>query len=207
MNHPAGPPPASGRPSGRGGRPAILTPQRIITAAIDILDAEGLDALTMRRVGTHLGVSAMSLYRHVPNRDALLAALVDRLSGSLTIDLAPGCPWPEALTRFAIAFRRMLLGHPNAAPLLATHPVNPDTGLAMMSGVLDRFAAAGIAQTAALIAIQSVGVFVLGHALAQVGTPPGADHPPPSAPPEFYDQWFDTGLRAMVTGLRHQLTT
>ncbi|MEV0354253.1 TetR/AcrR family transcriptional regulator C-terminal domain-containing protein [Nonomuraea sp. NPDC050680] len=188
------------------GRPAVLTRERIVAAAIEILDAEGLDALTMRRLGTQLGVAAMSLYRHLPNRDAVLAAVVDHLFAEAVIDLDAGTPWPEALARFADSYRRMLLGHPPAVPLLATHPVDIDLGLELLAGLLDRFEAAAIPRQAALTAIQSVAVYVLGHALAQVGTPPGttaAESDVTAA--AFYDEWFKTGLRAMVSGFERQL--
>ncbi|MER5651379.1 TetR family transcriptional regulator [Streptosporangium sp. NPDC002524] len=216
MNQPA-------RPRGRGGRPAVLTTERVVAAAVEVLDAEGLDALTMRRVGARLGVAAMSLYRHVPNRDALLAGVVNHLFSQAVAEPDPESPegpessegtegaegpWAEALTRFAVAYRRTLLLHPRAVPLLATHPVDVDTGLTLLAGLLDRFAAAGVPREGALTAIQSVGVYVLGHALAQVGTPPGAAGPAPVADPAataFYDHWFDAGLLAMVSGFERQL--
>ncbi|MFF5204410.1 TetR/AcrR family transcriptional regulator [Streptosporangium sp. NPDC000396] len=190
----------------RGGRPPILTPERVVTAAVEVLDADGLDALTMRRVGAQLGVAAMSLYRHVPNRDALLTEVVNHLFAEALVELPPGEPWPAALTRFASAYRRTLLAHPHAVPLLATHPVDIDTGLSLMTPLLERFADAGVDRADALTAIQSVGVYVLGHALAQVGTPPGA--PAPEHSPEaaaYYDGWFEAGLHAMVSGFEHRL--
>ena len=200
--------PGRTREPGRGGRPAILTPERIIAAAVEVLDAEGLDALTMRRLGARLGVAAMSLYRHVPNRDALLAGVVDHLFAEAVAEPGPDGPWPEALARFAVSYRRTLLAHPRAVPLLATHPVGTDVGIALITGLLDRFSAAGVAQWDAMIAVQSVGVYVLGHALAEVGTPPGTDPAAPvnePAPAEFYDQWFDAGLHAMITGFQTTL--
>ncbi|MGP3959842.1 TetR/AcrR family transcriptional regulator [Nonomuraea sp. 3N208] len=201
MTHP-------GRPR-RGGRPPVLSLERIVAAAIEVLDAEGLDALTMRRLGSQLGVSAMSLYRHVPNRDALLAALVDHLFAEAVVEFEPGTPWPDALARFGAAYRRMLLAHPHAVPLLATHPVDTRTGLALLGGLLDRFVASGVARQDALTAVQSVGVYVLGHALAQVGTPPGAEAAaaPVTDPTAlaFYDQWFDAGLHAMISGFERRL--
>jgi TetR/AcrR family tetracycline transcriptional repressor len=203
MNEPA---PRQGK--GRAGRPAQLTSDLIVRAAVEVLDAEGLDALTMRRLGSRLGVAAMSLYRHVPNRDALLAAVVNRLFADTVIEFDPGMRWQEALPDFAAAYRRMLLGHPNAVPLLATHPVDVELGLELLAGLLDRFAAAGIPLQDATTAIQSVGVYVLGHALAQVGTPPGATEqaaPADAGVVEFYDQWFESGLLAMVTGFDHRL--
>ncbi|MEV8636105.1 TetR/AcrR family transcriptional regulator C-terminal domain-containing protein [Streptosporangium sp. NPDC051023] len=194
--------------SGRGGRPATLTPERIVAAAVEVLDAEGLEALTMRRLGAQLGVAAMSLYRHIPNRDALLAEVVTHLFSEAVVELEVTGPWPEALPRFAAAYRGMLLAHPHAVPLLATHPVDTETGLALLTGLLDRFAASGVSHQDALTVIQSVAVYVLGHALAQVGTPPGTEGPAPVADPDataFYDRWFETGLLAMVSGFEGQL--
>jgi AcrR family transcriptional regulator len=187
----------------------VLAPELIVAAAVEVLDAEGLDALTMRRLGSRLGVAAMSLYRHVPNRDALLAAVANRLFSEMVIELDPADSWTGALTRFGTAYRRMLLAHPHAVPLLATHPVDVDTGLTLLSGLLDRFAAVGVDQQDALTAVQSVGVYVLGHALAQVGTPPGEDAAAPVADPAaaaFYDQWFKAGLEAMVFGFERRFT-
>lgn len=195
--------------SNRGGRPATLTPERIVAAAVEILDEEGLEALTMRRLGAHLGVAAMSLYRHVPNRDALLAEVVTHLFTEAVIELAPAEPWDEALTRFAVAYRGMLLAHPHAVPLLATHPVDTDRGLALLAELLGRFAAAGVGEQDALTVVQSVAVYVLGHALAQVGTPSGtAPATDPAIDPAatvFYDRWFEAGLAAMVSGFERRL--
>lgn len=193
---------------GRGGRPPQLTTEQIVTAAIALLDEEGLDAVTMRGIGARLGVAAMSLYRHVPNRDAILAAIVNRLFATALAGFDPGPTWAQAVTRFAVAYRRMLLDHPHAVPLLATYPVDVESSLPLLAGVLDRFTAAGIEQDESLIVIQSVGVYVLGHALAQVGTPPGSDAPAPPPDPaalDFYERWFTTGLDAIVTGFQQRL--
>ncbi|MFC5822746.1 TetR/AcrR family transcriptional regulator [Nonomuraea insulae] len=177
------------------GRPAVLTTERIVAAAVEVLDAEGLEALTMRRVGTRLGVAAMSLHRHFPDRDTLLAKVVSGLFAEAVADYAPETAWPEALAGFGVAYRRMLLAHPRAVPLIAAGPVDVE----LLTGLLSRFEAAGIASRDALTAVQSVGVYVLGHALAQVGEAHD------EAALAFYDQWFDSGLLAMVTGFEHQL--
>ncbi|WP_409465366.1 TetR/AcrR family transcriptional regulator [Amycolatopsis sp. GA6-003] len=187
-------------PRRRPGRPPQVSADQIVTAAIGLIDDEGLDALTMRALGSRLGVAAMSLYRHVPHRDAVLAAVVNRLVTTALAGLEPRESWPEAATGFAEAYRAMLLSHPNAVPLLATHPVDADAVTPLLAGVLDRFAADGIAQETALIALQSIGVYTLGHALAQVGSPP--DEPADPAAAEYYDRWFAAGLRAMVKGFQ-----
>lgn len=181
----------------KGGRPATLSTERIVTAAIEVLDTEGLDALTMRRVGRQLNAAAMSLYRHLPDRSALLTAVVDRLLAEAVVELDAGDLWPEALYRFGSSYRRTLLAHPRAVPLLATQPADLQVGLRLMSAVLDRFEAVGISRTNAITAVRSVGVFVLGHALAQVGSGSTVD---------LYDEWFETGLMAMVRGFEYRYT-
>ncbi|MEV4396869.1 TetR/AcrR family transcriptional regulator C-terminal domain-containing protein [Nonomuraea sp. NPDC049607] len=186
----------------RAGRPAVLSVERIVAAAVGILDAEGPDALTMRRLGADLGVAAMSLYRHVPNRDALVALVVDRLFAEAMAGYTPVSDWPRALAGFAVAYRRFLLAHPRAVPLLATHPVDVRLATELISGLLARFEAAGVPTADTVNAVQSVGVYVLGHALAQVGST-AETHDADAL--RFYDQWFDAGLRAMVTGFEQQL--
>ena len=191
----------------RGGRPPQLSRRDVITAAITVIDAEGLAALTMRRLATELGVTAMSLYRHVPNRDALLSAVVDMLAAAAITDLDDGWSWRRAVQEFAGGYRAMLLRHPRAVPLLATHPVTIETGLALIDGVLRRFDAAGIGRDQALTVVQSVTVYTLGHALAQVGAPSEDDVPagPVASTADYYQQWYEAGLQAMVDGFHQRL--
>jgi AcrR family transcriptional regulator len=186
----------------RAGRPAVLSVERIVAAAVAILDAEGPEALTMRRLGTELGVSAMSLYRHVPNRDALLAEVVNHLFAEALAGYTPESDWPRALTGLAVTYRRFLLAHPRAVPLLATHPVDVKLGTELLTGLFERFESCGVAAGDALNAVQSVAVYVLGHALAQVGATAETHD---AAALDFYDQWFDAGLLAMVSGFERQL--
>jgi AcrR family transcriptional regulator len=94
---------------------------RVVAAAVRLMDEVGLDGLTMRRLAGELGVTAASLYRHVRDKDELLVLLADEISGQVPM-LAAGVPWRQALTDMAFAVRRMLLGHRDAARLLASTP-------------------------------------------------------------------------------------
>jgi AcrR family transcriptional regulator len=94
---------------------------RIISAALTLLDEVGLDELTMRRLAAQLGVKAASLYRHVHNKDELLAMLGDEISGKIPFP-TPGRPWQEQLTEMAWNVRRGLLAHRDAARVLADSP-------------------------------------------------------------------------------------
>jgi TetR/AcrR family tetracycline transcriptional repressor len=180
-------------PVRKPGRPPLLHHDDIVAAAVAVIDAEGLDALTMRRLGAALNVAAMSLYRHFPNRDAVLAAVVNRLTTSTAY--TAGGTWTASLRAFATAYRGMLLDHPHAVALLATHPMDESIGISLIAPLLSQFAAEGIEQDQAITVVQSVAVFTLGHALAQVGGEP----PDPSTAP-YYDAWFDAGLTALLRG-------
>jgi TetR/AcrR family tetracycline transcriptional repressor len=179
----------------------VLSRADIVAAAVAAIDEDGLDALTMRGLGARLGVAAMSLYRHLANRDAVLAAVVDHLVAQAAQDPAPGTAWRSAVRGFADRYRAVLLDHPRAVPLLATHPVTVETGLALMAGVLGAFDAAGVGRDRALTVVQSVVVFTLGHALAQVGRD---GELPPADASAYYDSWYDVAVEAMVDGFDRQ---
>src|SRR5437879_8120056 len=101
-------------------RRTALSRERIAVAAVALIDGEGLDALSMRRLGAELGVEAMSLYRHFPSKAALLEAVVARLLAELPVPAPTAARWQEAFRALARAYRALLTRHPNAIPLLAT---------------------------------------------------------------------------------------
>lgn len=121
------------------GRREPLSVGRIVGAAIAIADAEGLEAVSMRRIAAELGSGTMSLYRHVADKDTLHALMADRVIGEepppfpLPSEGGPGAaspaaaapgavPWREGLRAMAVSTRRTLLAHPWAGPLLASRP-------------------------------------------------------------------------------------
>ncbi|SDH04107.1 transcriptional regulator, TetR family [Lentzea fradiae] len=93
----------------RGPR-AALSQARVVEAAIKVADAEGVDALTMRRVAETLGNTAMSLYRHVPGKSELLDLMVDAVWGET--EHTPRGPWREGLEFFARQMWAMYRAHP-----------------------------------------------------------------------------------------------
>jgi TetR/AcrR family tetracycline transcriptional repressor len=183
----------------RPGRPRTLHGEDILAAAIGLIDDAGPEVLTMRQLGAALGVTAMSLYRHFASRDALLAEVVNRLAA--TVEFAPADAWAGTLRNFAEGYRAMLLRHPRAVALLATHPLDPERGRTLIAPLLAGFAEAGIGDERAVTIVQSVAVFTLGHALAQVG-----GEPPDPATAPYYDAWFEAGLDAMIRGFLSQPT-
>ncbi|CAN5655162.1 hypothetical protein BH20CHL7_BH20CHL7_09360 [soil metagenome] len=107
----------SGRSRPPRARRETLTRERIIDAAIELADREGLGAVTMRRLGQHLGVEAMSLYKHVADKDAVLAGIADRVAAEFTLP-ARGVHWRTAIRDSSVAAHAVLLRHPWAGPLL-----------------------------------------------------------------------------------------
>ena len=103
-----------------------LDRRRILLAAIEFIDEQGLHALTMRRLGAHLGVEAMALYRYVPSREDLLDGVVDTVLDALHRDpevhLHARHGWQNYLQRLAHGIRRIALDHPAVFPLIVTRP-------------------------------------------------------------------------------------
>ncbi|MEU7131973.1 TetR/AcrR family transcriptional regulator [Streptomyces sp. NPDC046261] len=106
-------------PRGRREQPALSRDQ-IVAEAIQLLDAEGLEALSMRKLGTRLGAGATSLYRHVANKDELIELVLDEVYGELHLPADAGeADWREVTAESAHAMRAMILRHPWLASVLS----------------------------------------------------------------------------------------
>ncbi len=100
-------------------KPRPLNRERILNAALAMADADGLAALSMRKLGQRVGVEAMSLYNHVANKDELLDGLLDLVIAEIALP-APGEPWREGMYRRVHSAREMFLRHPWALQLMET---------------------------------------------------------------------------------------
>ncbi|WP_405018411.1 TetR/AcrR family transcriptional regulator C-terminal domain-containing protein [Kitasatospora sp. NBC_00070] len=106
---------------GRGPRPG-LSVDAVVRAALELADAEGLDAVSMRRVAQQLGVTPMTLYTYVPGKAELLDLMLDTLFQRMPRPVDAGAPWRERVTAVAEANRALHLAHPWVAALPATRP-------------------------------------------------------------------------------------
>jgi TetR/AcrR family tetracycline transcriptional repressor len=112
----------SERPRHRGaGQRAGLTRELVLAAARRIADAEGVDRLTMRRLAAELGVLPNALYTYVPDKEALLDALIDDLLAGVDTGEAAG-DWRDGLVRVMDSSRRLLLAHPQLVPVFLARP-------------------------------------------------------------------------------------
>ncbi len=105
------------------GRPnkALISRESAARAALDIIDAEGLKGVNLDLVARKLGVKAPSLYYHFKGKSALLAEVALCILRDVRPKISRSMEWEEAIIRVAVASRRQILRHPNAAPLLLEH--------------------------------------------------------------------------------------
>lgn len=137
----------------------------MLTAALALLDREGLDGISMRRVGDALGVEAMSLYRYVPSKAALLDGLYEAVLAELP-EPQHARRLPLVLWERAHALRAALRAHPHALPLFASRPAVTPASIAHVEFVLEALARAGLSPGRALAVLQVLFAFVIGHTLA-----------------------------------------
>ncbi|MGW6391345.1 TetR/AcrR family transcriptional regulator [Streptomyces sp. NPDC055103] len=168
---------APGRRAGDHGRYGRLSRERVLATALELVDREGLSALSMRRTGAELGVEAMALYRYAAGKDALLDGLVEALYTELEERLAasaeaPG--WRDELHRIAAATYRVALAHPQVAPLLATRMLavplarRPLAVLRDHERILALLGRAGLDEDATVMAFRAVTSWVLGYILGDL---------------------------------------
>jgi TetR/AcrR family tetracycline transcriptional repressor len=153
-------------------RPA-LTRARVLDAALAIVDAEGLDGLSMRRLGRELGVEAMSLYHHVRDKDDVVNALNVLVLSQLDTD-TDGLDWPDALVAFAERLYAAYLPRPSLARALTwTVPTTPEL-LTTMDRVLARLAESGLPPAVQVSAFRGVIASTVGFVLVHTDPPPAS---------------------------------
>jgi AcrR family transcriptional regulator len=147
-----------------------LSRDRIINAAATVADGAGLAAVSMRSVARVLGVEAMSLYHHVPNKEALLDDLADWVFARIELP-AVGDSWREAITARARSARSVLTTHPWALGMMESRP-NPGPALLQhhdrLLGVL---MTEGFSAALATHAFSAIDAYVYGFALTETSLP------------------------------------
>jgi len=148
--------------------------RRIIAAAVELVDDEGAEALTLRALAQRLGSSTATLYRHVDSRADLVGHVVDHLFGEIDLDedSLRDVEWPRACERLAMSFFEVVCRHPNTAPLLIeTVPTGPHV-MAFRELSLSVLVGAGLAPEVALRFAVSLARFTVGFAMQVPSTDP-----------------------------------
>jgi AcrR family transcriptional regulator len=150
---------------------ALLTRQRIIDAAAELVDEEGLEALSMRRLATELGVQGPSLYNHFATKADIVDAVAEAVIAQVDVSAFGRYPWPEALRHWALSYHAVLAAHPNIVPVLAHGPGRRPYALAMADTVYGALIDAGFSPARAthigalmryLVTGSALGSFALG---------------------------------------------
>jgi AcrR family transcriptional regulator len=154
-----------------------LSRERVLRAAITLADQGGIESLTMRRLGQELGVEAMSLYKHVSNKDDVLDGIVDLVLGDIEVPPS-GTPWREAMRARAVSAHEVLLAHPWAALQIMSRF---NIGLGMthyLDATLGRLREGGFSIEGALDAWHTLDSHIYGFTLQELGLPFAADEAP-----------------------------
>lgn len=145
-----------------------LSRDRILEAALAYIDAYGLDALSMHKLGAELGVKGMSLYNHVANKDDLLDGVVEVLWREIETAAPPDADWFKGYRHLAHAIRAVLHSHPNAAPLITTRQVMPEPALRTVQAHVTAATEGGAAEAQAYALLRTITSYALGYSLAYV---------------------------------------
>lgn len=134
----------------------------IIAAAIRLLESQGLEKLSMRKLGAELGVEAMSLYNHIKNKADLLNGIHESLLSQMGLpetDLS----WQDAVKATARNFRNTLREHPAAIPLFASRSAIAPGSLAIVDTCIGILREAGFPPKQSLLVFQTMFAYVIGH--------------------------------------------
>src|SRR5450756_1013473 len=150
-----------------------ITRDVVLAAALDLIDREGADALSMRRLAQALGRDPMILYRHAPNKAALLDGVTEVVLAQLHVDSADP-DWAGQLRAVGRDFRRLALAHPHVVPLLVTRPLatplglRPRGALRPLEDILALLTRARFSGADALHVYRALFGFLFGHVLNEL---------------------------------------
>ncbi|WP_034267449.1 TetR/AcrR family transcriptional regulator [Actinospica robiniae] len=124
-------------------RSPLLSREKIVEAALALIDEEGLGALSTRRLAARLGVSGPSLYNHFATMDDLLDAVADQVTAKVDLSALRDLPWAQALPEWARSYREVLAEHPNLVPVIVHGPGRRPAALRLADEVYGALVDAG----------------------------------------------------------------
>ncbi|KZM74421.1 TetR/AcrR family transcriptional regulator C-terminal domain-containing protein [Nocardia terpenica] len=150
----------------RGGRP-VISEEKIVGTAIRIADAEGLDALSMRRIAAEMGSGTTSLYRHIANKDELIELMVDAVYAEAPF-LGPAADWQAEMAAHAREFRALLLRHPWLGQQASRRPALGPNVIRHADHALGLVGAATDDPTRVALMVDAVNTYVLGSVATEL---------------------------------------
>ncbi len=198
-----------------------LTRERIVRTALEIVDREGLSALSMRRLGAELAVDPMAVYYYLESKDALLDAIVEAVMSEIDLGVDdPAAPTEERVLRAAREYRDVLFAHANALPILLERSPSTPAGLRPVELLIGILRDAGLPSSRVMGGMNAIAASVRGTVSILAGRPiapltadaraafaeqlPAAEFPnlrEAFASPPPVDADFEFGIRAIARGL------
>lgn len=194
-----------------------LTRQRIIAATVDLIEREGVTSLSMRRIAADLGCGVMSLYNHVPSKEALLDGVAEYVMSGIEDTCEPGAGWQDQVRAQARAFRQIARAHPRCTMVVVSRPNNSPAAMRPVERALATLAQAGFGGAESVRIMRTFIAYVMGSLLREVGVAPSLDsgtgptnrHPDPAEFPlvtslsgnllhRDHDADFEFGLDLLV---------
>ncbi|NUO44091.1 MAG: TetR/AcrR family transcriptional regulator [Streptomyces sp.] len=201
-------------------RKPLLSTDRIVATARALVDAEGLAAVSTRRLAAELGVSGPSLYNHFRTKDEILEAVADSVSAQVDLSMfEDGRDWRTALHDWAVSYRSAMRDHPHIVPVLAQGPGRRPAGLRVADAVYGAMVDAGWPPAQATSIGALMRYFIMGSALGsfaggfvddQSAYDPadyphlGQAHLLAEQQEKIDERAFETGLAALLDGLAGQ---
>jgi AcrR family transcriptional regulator len=180
-----------------------LSRERVLAAAIDLADANGIESLSMRKLAQTLGVEAMSLYHHVSSKDELLGGILDIVLDQIELP-APGTEWKTAIRRIATSANQALFAHKWAAGLALSGPSVSQSRFRYMDAVLRALREGGFSDELADHAYHALDGFIMGFTLWEVSISAGMARLVPSVP-QFLETFDSSGFPDLAAHIRWHL--
>ncbi len=149
---------------------APLSRERILRAAIELADEDGIEALTMRRLGRQLGVEAMSLYNHVTDKDDLLDGMVELITTEF--EVPTGIPdWKSSIRRSTVSAREVLRRHPWASSVIESRVRSGPGRLQLLDSTIGVLSGAGFPMPVVIRTLMALDSHTYGFALQEQAWP------------------------------------
>ncbi len=159
------PPTQPTRPAASGRKP--LSRDRVLRAAVALADEDGLESVSMRKLGQVLRVEAMSLYKHVANKDDILDGIADQIMGDFEVP-SGGTGWKASIRRSAISAHQVLLAHPWASSLIESRLNAGPARMRYLDAVIGVLSDAGFPMPIVIRAIMALDSHTYGFVLQEM---------------------------------------
>ena len=150
-----------------------LSRERIITTAVELIEREGVDGVSMRRIAAQLGSGVMSLYNHVPSKAALLDGVAERVMSGIDFTTGPDASWEDQVRAQARAFWQMARAYPRCTMVVVSRPATSATALRPMEYALATLRRAGFGGEDAVRVVRAFVGYIVGSLVREVGVAPG----------------------------------